>query len=99
MAMNLRMDAVEASGLLAQGQIAPCRRPLLSNAARKESHDVSDPVIAACYSNTSHKTTHHFTSITLGSTVVMSPVSGARGLGFESWWRQIISEKIGSEGQ
>jgi len=40
---NRRMDAVAASGLLAHGQIAPCRRPLLSNAARNESHDVNDP--------------------------------------------------------
>ena len=37
------MDAVAASGLLAQGQIAPCRRPLLSNAVRNESHEVRDP--------------------------------------------------------
>ena len=39
-----RMDAVEASGLLAQGQMVPWRRPLLSNTAWNESHDVSDPV-------------------------------------------------------
>ena len=66
------MDAVAASGLLAQGQIAPCRRPLLSNAVRNESHEVRDP---------DNSTTHHVLTQTDSGRVVTMPDLQCTGQG------------------